>query len=358
MTTSALVWSHEYPAAVRALVDAAKKTVSLRTFLLETRPRRDSANVSGLVEALGHAASRGVSVRVLLTVPRTLGVRVPNVASAGLLSALGVDVRLEDSGDHGKCLVVDNDISIVGSHNWTSAAFAASVECSVAVSGGVVATALLDDFEHRWSKADAGFVERVFPELREAMAAPGFPLFSRAVGAGRPAVHALKFVDAREVELLVDATYAERLVARLAAARKSVHVMMYHFSARSGRRDETDTILDALGTAKKGGAVVEVLLDYDDKNDRMLSDVVNQKAFAALQKMGAVVRRDSAKTLMHAKVVVIDDETVFAGSHNWTRLSLLNDGDVSVRVESTALAAATKKKLSAAWSTATPLAMG
>jgi phosphatidylserine/phosphatidylglycerophosphate/cardiolipin synthase-like enzyme len=56
----------------------------------------------------------------------------------------------------------------------------------------------------------------------------------------------------------------------------------------------------------------------------------NQKAYEKLREAGIDVRFDSAERTTHSKILIIDEETVIAGSHNYTFDGLKYNNEASL----------------------------
>jgi len=58
---------------------------------------------------------------------------------------------------------------------------------------------------------------------------------------------------------------------------------------------------------------------------------------------------DNEDTLLHSKVLVVDDQTCVVGSHNWTRAGFTRTHELSVIVENATVAAAFRKRFDLLW---------
>jgi len=160
-TASAWLFDREYIPFVRVSLATAAKQILAQQFVIDARPDADAnGEVRYLLHALGAAACRSLDVRVLLAqvvVEKPFPVDV-NASAARFLIARGVRVRRlpERFGVqmHTKCTVVDNDLVIVGSHNWTSRAFSQNSETSLALKSSECASYVTERFESLWSRAE------------------------------------------------------------------------------------------------------------------------------------------------------------------------------------------------------------
>jgi phosphatidylserine/phosphatidylglycerophosphate/cardiolipin synthase-like enzyme len=125
------------------LVDGARATLDLELFVLT-----DTA----VVHALERAHARGVRVRLLLDPGQR-----PSDASAELLRAVGVEVRLYRGGGeklHAKAAVADAHRVLFGSANWTAGGFARNHELDIGLDSAPVAAALLGAMRADWERSD------------------------------------------------------------------------------------------------------------------------------------------------------------------------------------------------------------
>lgn len=143
-----------------------------------------------------------------------------------------------------------------------------------------------------------------------------------------------------DVEHIPTHQYLETVLNQIQNAKASIEVYMYVFSVFSDTKNsETQLLLQGLTEAKRRGVEVKVVLDHNiDFNDEgipnPLPDFKNTSAYALLKQNGISVFFDDPAVYTHAKVIVIDKETVIIGSHNWTRAALTRNNEASVLVRS------------------------
>lgn len=140
-----LVPPGQYAAVAEREIEGARESVCLALYLFNVSPERAS-EPGRLLEALIRARRRGVGVEVLLD-----GGESPfdplgrNRAAAESLAQGGVDAAYVDGKIlHAKALVVDRKTLLVGSSNWTTAAFRSNVEADVLIRSTAAARAFLD----------------------------------------------------------------------------------------------------------------------------------------------------------------------------------------------------------------------
>ncbi|MEZ0289629.1 MAG: phospholipase D-like domain-containing protein [Sulfolobales archaeon] len=145
--------------------------------------------------------------------------------------------------------------------------------------------------------------------------------------------------------ILLDREYYETLASWLSKANKSVYIIMYVI--KYDPKDPSDIVnnlLNILIDLKKRGIEVRILVD--DETLRSYPETLN-----FLKKNNLSVRLDeSSSKTTHAKIVVIDDQIVFIGSHNWTESALKYNHEVSVLIIDHSTASILKRYFENIWS--------
>ena len=124
-----------YPRAAERLIAAARQRIWLMQYVIRAD---DDGVVHDLLMALVAARQRGVEVRVGLDQGLVYGTtdRDPkNDAAAAWLQAHDITVVWDEQNrtSHAKVLLVDDEVAIIGSHNWTRAALTDNREVSVLI---------------------------------------------------------------------------------------------------------------------------------------------------------------------------------------------------------------------------------
>lgn len=133
-----------YP-EVLDLIGNAQSSIYLVMYGIQLRDRDEKDLVHNLLRELIEADRRGARVMVILqTGPDDdWGEYVTEInrETKRLLRSEGVRVYLDDERTtlHSKLLVVDEEITVLGSHNWTFAAFMRNNESSVKITSPAVA---------------------------------------------------------------------------------------------------------------------------------------------------------------------------------------------------------------------------
>ncbi len=128
---------------VTPLIESAKQTIKIIVY--DWRLYQDAPNhpVMKFVQALQAAQRRGVSVQILIR----------NADIQRQLRQCGFDCKILYSGKliHAKMMLIDDEIAVIGSHNYTFSGFTQNLEISLAVCLGTDFNDLSVYFRNLWS---------------------------------------------------------------------------------------------------------------------------------------------------------------------------------------------------------------
>ena len=297
-----------YCRAAAQVFDAAETSIDL---LLSNAELTDNP----LLEHLVAAHRRGVRIRVLLDASSWApSITERNRPTVEYLQSVGIEARFDDPEVtvHAKLLVVDRRTVLVGSTNWNRYAFSEHEQANLLIECAPVGEAFADYFDRLWD---------------ERLPTEGIELDGQAlaaVGSGEPRI--VPLCDAEGT-----ATYAELLLHVLSRAERSVHVAIYRVSIYPGYQDSlSNAIIDAVVAASGRGLDVRVLIDdcrfYADSAEANLTSAL------ALHQRGVSVRFDAPETTTHAKLVIVDGESVIVGSTNWNYYALERNVEANIAV--------------------------
>lgn len=135
----------------------------------------------------------------------------------------------------------------------------------------------------------------------------------------------LAFAFQADVQNVPSDNYFESTLTEINNAKSSVSVFMYLVSVFPEEPEsQSNKLLQALVFAQKRGVAVKVILDQnvdftEETQSNLLYYSKNQNAYEFLKKNEVPVFFDEAGTCTHAKVIIIDEESVILGSTNWSR---------------------------------------
>jgi phosphatidylserine/phosphatidylglycerophosphate/cardiolipin synthase-like enzyme len=139
------------------------------------------------------------------------------------------------------------------------------------------------------------------------------------------------------VTFLKNGEYQSALLNGIRGARKGILFSFYLFKTTESPRNLPRGIAEELIKAKNRGVDVTVILEQSDDTGDSLN-VENHRTAALLSRKGIKVFFDSPRTTTHLKVALIDNRYVFLGSHNLTQSALKYNNELSVLIDSPAMA--------------------
>jgi phosphatidylserine/phosphatidylglycerophosphate/cardiolipin synthase-like enzyme len=144
----------------------------------------------------------------------------------------------------------------------------------------------------------------------------------------------------------------ERILFRLCdlsdKARNTINLAFFQFSfPKSNAASPLFKLISALGSASGRGVSVRVMLNGKFSNAPQYAG--NHAAAKLLTVLGPCARLYNAKTTLHAKLAIFDDETLVAGSANLTLSSLKSNVEAAVETRDAATVADAVKFFYTLW---------
>ncbi|BCK88528.1 major cardiolipin synthase ClsA [Sideroxyarcus emersonii] len=300
--------------ALRGMIAAATRSIDLSTFVFA----RDALGTE-IAALLARRAREGVQVRLLVD---GIGAYLGRRTDYRSLSAAGVQVALfvpplrsslrgrTNLRNHRKMVVVDGEWLWCGGRNLAAEYFEGEANASgnppwIDLSfdlRGALAQQAQQQFEQDWRFATGG----EFAEARASAAPEATP--GAAIGqliASGP--------DQK------DDTFYTLLISGFFISRKRILIATPYFVP-------DPTLLMALTLAARRGVTVDLLMPR--RSNHRLADMARHHALRELTAAGACVR--FLPHMLHAKVVVIDDEVALAGTANLDERSLFLNYELMV----------------------------
>lgn len=150
------------------------------------------------------------------------------------------------------------------------------------------------------------------------------------------------------IEPLIGSDYFSRILELIDGAALSIDVCMFHIALPSPDHP-TRRLLDGLLGAHHRGVTARVLLDRDRPTDPYGSTVINSPARDLLNQDEELCRFDDQSVLLHSKYLILDEQIVVLGSHNWSAGSFFAFDDLSMAVYSPDYAAHMTTRFNAQW---------
>ncbi len=123
-------------------------------------------------------------------------------------------------------------------------------------------------------------------------------------------------------------------------AKKSVHISMLLLSDY----EPVKTLLDSLVDAKNRGVDVKVVYEGDISSNHYGADYLSSR--------GVAVKEDGSSKFLHTKLVVIDDEVVYLGSHNWSPNALGKNNEYGIVIFNQSIANVYERYFQSIWNDA------
>ena len=144
-----LVTDAQYFQVAKKMIQEAKSLIQVMMFEMGYYDRYPNTPTNLLVKELIDAKKRGVKVEVILEVREGRDRTTERNRNTGkILSSGGVEVIYDSllKTTHAKSMVVDGQLALVGSTNWTYYALTNNNEVSIFIRSKEVAKALVDYF--------------------------------------------------------------------------------------------------------------------------------------------------------------------------------------------------------------------
>jgi len=116
--------------------------------------------------------------------------------------------------------------------------------------------------------------------------------------------------------------YLTTLTELIHSAKTSIDVEMYLIYSNS---DQVKELLDKIIEAEKRGIEVNILLEDDQKENKLTADYLKDK--------GVMATFDAPETKLHAKTILIDGNKFIIGSSNWTKSAFNKNNESNVLVD-------------------------
>lgn len=287
-------------APIIAMIQSARRSIDVVMYTFQDR---------AIEGALASAATRGVSVRVLLNhgyygaKPGGVG---PNEAAYGYLASHGVAVRWTPARfalTHQKTMVIDRTEAAIMTFNFTPQYYASSRDFGIIDRDLADVSAIEKTFAADWN--DAG-----------AMDAP-------------PGSH-LVWSPGSEGAML----------SLIASAKKSLKIYNEEMADAPVTR--------ALAAAAARGVDVEIVMTYQSSWKRAFQEIARAGGHVE------VFARNAARYI-HAKMILVDGTTAFIGSENFSSGSLYDNRELGIVLTDPAIIASLARTFAADWSAAQPL---
>jgi len=131
-------------------------------------------------------------------------------------------------------------------------------------------------------------------------------------------------------ELILNEEYFHVAHREIQNAKESIYLVAYLFLVYDYQDAYSNRLLEDLIGAHERGVDVHVVLEYPKPEYMDEEGPANQKVYDKLKAAGIDVRFDKPEITTHSKVLIIDKETIIAGSHNYSFSGLKYNNETSL----------------------------
>lgn len=135
------------------LIDNARESISICIFTARYYRGQSRNPINSLFNALRRAANRGVNVKILLNQNFSDSqADLHNRFIAQYFKAKNFQAAMggKSTRIHAKLILIDNHITIIGSHNYSARAHKSNFETSVIIRSPEITLAFMNEFERLW----------------------------------------------------------------------------------------------------------------------------------------------------------------------------------------------------------------
>ncbi|MDY6861568.1 MAG: phospholipase D-like domain-containing protein, partial [Thermodesulfobacteriota bacterium] len=144
----------------------------------------------------------------------------------------------------------------------------------------------------------------------------------------------VRVLFAEAVQIITDRQYYPQALLMIQNAKKTINLIMFEAAYYKKYPDSpSNELIRELIRARNRNVKVEVILEaMDKKQDRATQR--NYQTGKILSGKGVEVFYDSKDKTTHAKVLIVDGESILMGSANWTYHALVRNHEVNVLIKS------------------------
>jgi phosphatidylserine/phosphatidylglycerophosphate/cardiolipin synthase-like enzyme len=136
---------------------SAKKSIYAMVFIVDPRVFQDvNLNVRAVFSALNEAKNKGVDVKVIVGTSSTESIYLACYVAKRCFERLAINVKSYQSTKeslHSKLVIIDDDVSMIGSPNWTEGGLGQHIEDSVGIKSKTVNKYLKTRFLKLWESS-------------------------------------------------------------------------------------------------------------------------------------------------------------------------------------------------------------
>ena len=151
-----LLWDCDCSWVASNLMKKAKQNIFTTTYKMEPKGIPKAKNVNKMISQLVAANYRGLDVKVLMNFQQNKkATSSVNWYAASALAKRNLKSKYLTSGRilHSKIIIIDFDIVIIGSHNWSVLSHCRNIEFSVLIKSEVINKEMREKFLDMWDNS-------------------------------------------------------------------------------------------------------------------------------------------------------------------------------------------------------------
>jgi len=145
----------DYPTKVVPLLESAKQTIDIMMYEWKWYTHEAAGGMEKLNLVIQRKAREKIRIRVLLNI-ESMGHAITKIngRTASFLQKAAVICKFGQVGiaTHAKMVIIDQNIVVVGSHNYSKGSFSRNQEVSVGIKGSEIVRPFIDYFNLLWSR--------------------------------------------------------------------------------------------------------------------------------------------------------------------------------------------------------------
>ena len=136
---------------------SAKKSIYAMIFIVDPRVFQDAnLHVRAILSALREARDKGVDIKIIIGASDVEDIQLACYVAKQSFAHLGISVKSYQSAKeslHSKVVVIDDDVSMIGSPNWTEGGLGKHIEDSVGIKSKTINKYLKTRFLKLWESS-------------------------------------------------------------------------------------------------------------------------------------------------------------------------------------------------------------
>ena len=235
-----------------------------------------------ITKALLNAKKRGINIEIITDDSKIKSKRYKSLIN------YGISIRDDENKKalmHNKILIIDENITWIGSGNYTVYAFYRNYDNFVRIKDNDI----------------GNYYTKKFKNLYEHNQSKIKPYQNKNL----------------EIYFSKDSNIETKIIENIDKSEKNISLMMFAFTNKN--------IANALINAQKRGIIIKVILDRVQNNFQKYS------VYKYLKSNNINVKLDKNRFKLHNKVLIIDDNIVITGSYNYTKqANTYNDENILI----------------------------